>query len=100
MYVKTNTVFKQMHVYINTTQILNIFLDRVFYLWTDLPGARFDCAEKIDCLPDYPCIHAPFFRGGGGVFGEGTLWRLSFRRPPLTLYNITKQLIFVSETVL
>lgn len=99
MYVKTNTVFKQMHVYINTTQILNIFLDRVFYLWTDLPGARFDCAEKIDCLPDYPYT-PPFFRGGGGVFGEGTLWRLSFRRPPLTLYNITKQLIFVSETVL
>lgn len=65
MYVKTNTVFKQMHVYINTTQILNIFLDRVFYLWTDLPGARFDCAEKIDCLPDYTYT-PPFFGEGEG----------------------------------
>lgn len=71
MYVKTNTVLKKMHVYINTTQILNIFLDRVFYLWTDLPGARFDCAEKIDCLPDYQYLNTrPLFSGRG----RGVRW--------------------------
>lgn len=72
MYVKTNTVLKKMHVYINTTQILNIFLDRVFYLWTDLPGARFDCAEKIDCLPDYQYLNTrPLFSGRGRVVWWG-----------------------------